>query len=176
MPTAGLLNRPLMTLIFVLDRLQRLEALAELHVRALALGPPVIAVDAVAHEHHGKALRERACCAARRRRCRRGRASPQTGSDSSHGSAIVTPTPRRNVRREIRPRSISRAAVFMFHAIYRSAARSARSSRPRLFRNCGLVTMLSIRRIEPIIVLPRASRASLRSVSSSESIRLRPRA
>jgi hypothetical protein len=27
-------------------------------------------------------------------------AAPQTGTDSSHGRAIVTPTPRRNIRRE----------------------------------------------------------------------------
>src|SRR5262245_44909979 len=32
---------------------------------------------------------------------------PQTADDSSHGSAIETPTPRRNVRRECRRRSIS---------------------------------------------------------------------
>src|SRR3954467_8601350 len=31
--------------------------------------------------------------------------APQTGTDSSHGSAMVTPTPRRNVRRDRRRRS-----------------------------------------------------------------------
>src|SRR5262245_33738311 len=34
-----------------------------------------------------------------------GGAEPQTGIDSSHGRAIVTPTPRRNVRRETWGRS-----------------------------------------------------------------------
>ena len=41
------------------ERGQRLEALAQLHVGARPLGPPVLGVDAVAHEQGGEALRRR---------------------------------------------------------------------------------------------------------------------
>ena len=51
-----------------LDRLQRLERLAELHLRALPLGPPVLGVDAIAHEQDGEALGKRTDNA--RRSCR----------------------------------------------------------------------------------------------------------
>ena len=37
----------------VLDGFERFEALAEFQFSARAFGPPVIPVDAVAHEHHG---------------------------------------------------------------------------------------------------------------------------
>ena len=38
----------------VLQRLERLQRLAELHLGARALGAPVILVDAVAHEQHAR--------------------------------------------------------------------------------------------------------------------------
>src|SRR5438552_3358486 len=38
--------------------------------------------------------------------------APQTGIDSSHGSAIATPTPRRNVRREARLQVAIMALLF----------------------------------------------------------------
>ena len=79
---------------FFAEGLQRLEHLAELHRLAFALGPPLLAVEAVAGEQAGEAHRRLGAGAVV------GCSSPQTGSDSSHGSAIVTPTPRRNVRRE----------------------------------------------------------------------------
>ena len=52
----------------------------------------MILVDSVAHEQNRKPLRERL------RRCR---ARAKQGSDSSHGKAMVTPAPRRTVRREM---------------------------------------------------------------------------
>ncbi len=76
---------------------QRREHLAELHARAAAARPPLAAVETVAGEEH------------RQPHGRVGRAggdgrgagsSPQTRSDSIQGSAMVTPAPRRNVRRE----------------------------------------------------------------------------
>ena len=42
----------------LLERLQRLQRLAELHVGALAFGAPMILVDAAAQEHHAEALGE----------------------------------------------------------------------------------------------------------------------
>ena len=63
--------------------------------RAFALGPPLLAVKAVAGEEHGQPHR-RLAGGAGRLAARR----PRRDSDSSHGRAIVTPTPRRNVRRE----------------------------------------------------------------------------
>ena len=76
---------------------QRREHLAQLHRLAFALGPPFLAVKAVAGEQHGQPHRR----FARTVRCRAA-TSPQTLSDSSHGSAIVTPRPRSIVRREKR--------------------------------------------------------------------------
>src|SRR5713226_3422832 len=42
-----------------LQRLQRLQSLAQLQVFARSLRPPMIPVDSVAHEHNGKALGKR---------------------------------------------------------------------------------------------------------------------
>ena len=73
---------------------ERLEHLAELHGPALAPGPPLLAVEAVAREEQanrtGGSLEALAA----------GGSSPQTRSDSSQGSAIETPRPRSIVRRE----------------------------------------------------------------------------
>ena len=73
---------------------QGLEARAELHCVSGTLGPPVRVVDAAAHEQGRESL------GARSRQSPATGGVPQTGTDSSHGRAIVTPTPRRNVRRD----------------------------------------------------------------------------
>ena len=67
---------------------ERREHLAQLHVLAFALGPPLLAVEAVAGEEHGQPDGGLA------RLPVAGGSSPQTGSDSSQGRAIVTPRPR----------------------------------------------------------------------------------
>jgi hypothetical protein len=54
MPTGGLVEQAVDDVDLVLDRLQGREALAELHRFTRTLGPPVIAVDAVAHEENGE--------------------------------------------------------------------------------------------------------------------------
>ena len=99
-------------------------------------------------------------------------AAPQTGTDSSHGRAIVTPTPLRNVRRDACcPPAESFSCLVHAHGLHSSALATS----TRLFRNCGLVTMLSTR-------LPKrspsaASRVRMPAmVSSSEGKRLRPSA
>ena len=75
---------------------QRRRAPCRVPSPARPLRPPFLGVKSVAGEEHG----ERGP-AAPLAGVRRGRgSSPQTGSDSIHGSAIVTPRPRRNVRRE----------------------------------------------------------------------------
>ena len=57
-----------------LDRLERLQRLAQLHRGAAALGRPGIRIDAVALEDDGEALRRRGdCLRPRRRRHRLGR-------------------------------------------------------------------------------------------------------
>ena len=55
-PVACLLNRPLNDVQLGLERRQRLERFAQLHLLAGAFGPPVIGVDAAAHEQRGEAL------------------------------------------------------------------------------------------------------------------------
>ena len=65
-------------------------------------------------------------------------AAPQTGTDSSQGRAIVTPTPRRNVRRDAwLPAGSVVCLLGSAHRLHFSAV----SPSTRLFRNCGLVTM-----------------------------------
>ena len=56
------------------------ERFAQLHVGAVAVGAPVIFIDAVAHEHHAEALGEGG----------RGRRIGQRVRDSSQGSAMAT--------------------------------------------------------------------------------------
>src|SRR5262245_36497495 len=64
-----------------------------------------------------------------------GVALPQTGSDSSQGKVMVTPAPRRKVRR-----------LKLIVPVLPINHFFARSSLPsRLFRNCSLVTILSTR-------------------------------
>ena len=48
-----------MTFILVFNGSSGAQALAELHRRADPFGPPVVGVDAVAHEEHGETLRKR---------------------------------------------------------------------------------------------------------------------
>ena len=129
-PVDGLLNRPVMKFSFVLERLQRLQALAQLHLGAGALGPPVVAVDAVAHEQHRQALGmtvggQRADGARGQRRAGPGRQRLQPGQRHGHARPAQQRAPaRRSTRVAI---SLPLAPV---------------SSRPRLVRNWGLVTML----------------------------------
>ena len=79
----------------VLERLERLQGFAELHLGARALAPT-----------SGRSLMPLPMNRTAKRFGNAGAASwlrgggtPQAGSDSSHGRAIVTPTPRRKVRR-----------------------------------------------------------------------------
>ena len=94
--------------------------------------------------------------------CAAEESAPQTGIDSSQGSAIATPAPRRIVRRESRSRSAALRS-FMLGILDRTSGFSSLISemlRPfrgsvrlesltyfasprRLFKNCGLVTMVS---------------------------------
>ena len=95
-PVACLLNRPLTTLILVLS-----GASGSRHGPAPSSSPEPLAhqlvrVDAAAHEQRGEPLRAAA------RHAPAIAAAPQTGTDSSQGRAIVTPTPRRKVRRVAR--------------------------------------------------------------------------
>src|SRR5688572_4338640 len=140
----------------VLERLERLQRFAELHLGALAACPPVIAVDAVAHEQHAEALRERACG------CRH--------DVTWHGGL-------RRVRpgHRFEPRQGHRHAKTAEHRSSReSVVVSHRVSSPlRLFLNCELVTMVSIKLSKRYPSL--ASFARMASIAmSSESIRLRP--
>jgi len=66
------------------ERRERFENFTQLHSGAFALGPPLAAVEPVAGEEDREPYR---------------RPLAARASDSSHGSAIVTPTPRRKVRR-----------------------------------------------------------------------------
>ncbi len=98
----------------------------------------MIAVDAVAHEQHGETLRKGPAAVLTMLPGTALCAGLAHAIDSSHGSAIVTPTPRRTVRLEIVP-------FVIVYSIGRRYRRAESSSPARLFRNCGLVTMLSIR-------------------------------
>ena len=99
--------------------------------------------------------------------------APQTGSDSIHGSAMVTPTPRRKVRRESRS---WRAAAEVSSRVSRMGSYGfARSDGPRLLRNCGLVTRVSTR-VPNLCPLAASLARMSRTVISSERIRLRPSA
>ena len=63
--------------------------------------------------------------------------SAKAGSDSSHGSAMVTPAPRRTVRREMRWADFGvRFGILIHLSVLRNPGL-------RLFRNCGLVTIAS---------------------------------
>ena len=84
---------------------------------------------------------------------------PQTGIDSSQGRAIVTPAPRSNVRRLIR--SLVRSWLVPGRMCSDSTDSSSSmndlihsrgSSRPRLFRNCGLVTIALDQTAEAVAV------------------------
>ena len=54
----ALLEQAMNHVDLVLQRLERLQRLAELHLGARALGAPVILVDAVPHEDDAESLRE----------------------------------------------------------------------------------------------------------------------
>ena len=54
----GLIEQAVDHVDLVLQRFERRQSLAELHVGARAFGAPVFLIDAVAHEHDPEALRE----------------------------------------------------------------------------------------------------------------------
>ena len=121
----------------LLQRLQRLQRLAELHGGARAFGAPMILIDAVAQEHHAEALRERGRPVAYRR---------------TRGAIPATAEPWCSRRREARfggkcgGRSswlIGASSFTSWIAILLDCANGVRESGFRLFRNCGLVTMVS---------------------------------
>src|SRR5690242_7132161 len=56
MPRGPLMEQAMTHIDLVLDRLERLQRLAELHLRPRTLGAPVILIHAVPHEEHGEAL------------------------------------------------------------------------------------------------------------------------
>src|SRR6185503_10418797 len=96
-PTAGLLNSPLMTFSFLRNGasgssvlLNSISAPAPLAHQCLLLMP--LPMNSAAKRFGGVFAAGSA---------------PQTGTDSSQGKAIVTPTPRRKVRREIWNRRFS---------------------------------------------------------------------
>src|SRR4030095_3570095 len=93
-PTAGLLNRPLMTLSFLRNgasgskvRPSSISAPVPLAHQCRLLMPLPMKIAA---SRLGNGLATLGADVA----------APQAGMDSNHGSAIVTPTPRRNARRE----------------------------------------------------------------------------
>ena len=102
-PTAGLLNRPLMTLIFVFTGSSGARVLLELHLGARALGPPVVAVDAVAHEQHREPLGEGGRPGPSRRRPR----SPRPRPAATPARAGPWSRPRRAGTRGGRCRSVT---------------------------------------------------------------------
>ena len=106
----------------LLDRLERRQAQAELHVVSRSGGAPVVLVDAVAHEEHSEALGERRarCC------CERGqRLEPrQRHGDSSAAKDRTTGQLHLATLSVIAPRRSATWGV-------------------RFFKNCGLVTMVS---------------------------------
>ena len=72
--------------------------------------------------------------------------SAKAGSDSSHGSAMVTPAPRRTVRREMRLADFFVRSDILFTFLFWGIRLR------RLFRNCGLVTIVSISGAETVAV------------------------
>src|SRR4051812_27410751 len=110
-PTAGLLNRPLMTLILVLIGSSGARLLLSFMFAPLPLAHqwlPLIPLPMnMTAKRWGKALAAADAALAPAPAAPAVAAvgavvvvAPQTGIDSSHGSAMVTPTPRRNVLRE----------------------------------------------------------------------------
>ena len=142
-PVGALVEQPVNDVDLVLQRFQRLAASCSASSPSPEpSGAPVILVHAVAHEQHREPFRERPP--------RRG--GRKAGSDSSHGSAMVTPAPRRTVRREIRVLSGFLRSVRHLNHLSFGCALSRRGSEPRRFRNCGLVTIDLHQRTEPITV------------------------
>ena len=156
MPTAGLLNRPLMTLIFVFSGSSGCEALAQLHLGAAALGPPVVAVDAVAHEQHGEALWERA-----------GRARGVAGCPTRAATrATAAPSSRRRRAGTVRRESDCCSSRSPLCSVWsRSLGQELRAGDDALDQA-----------VEAIAVARRASRASRRSSARPTACRLRPSA
>ena len=129
-----LLKRPSMTLILLFSGSSGASVLLSFMSAPDALGAPVLLIDAVAHEQHAEALGE----GRRRWRCRRKREGSQPGQRhgdtcaAKHGSAGNAMG---GVRFRLR---------HLFHLSLVATVLS-RGSGLRRFRNCGLVTMVSIR-------------------------------
>ena len=88
--TGGVLvEEPVDHVDLLLQRLERRQAQAELHVGARSFGAPVILVHAVAHEEHREPLRERR---ARRRRRERGQGIEPRQAHRDAGAAKDRPT------------------------------------------------------------------------------------
>ena len=74
----------------VLHRLERLERSAQLHRGAASARPPVVAVDAIAHDQHGEPLRKLAGPVVRRR-VERQRLEPRQGERGARGTEDDAP-------------------------------------------------------------------------------------
>src|SRR4051812_25265923 len=90
MPTAGLLKSPLITLIFFLTGSSGSRLLLSFISAPAPLDHQWFPLIPLPMKTTPKRLGGGAAAVA-----------PQTGSDSSHGRAIVTPAPRRKIRRDV---------------------------------------------------------------------------
>ena len=116
-----------------LERRQRLEALAQLHLVAGALRPPVLRVDAAAHEQRGEPLGKRAAA------CR------PAGVSAPDGNRFQPRQGHRHADAAEERAAGNRIAVRAVHGRSLMASVLRQVAVPRFVRNCGLVTMLSTR-------------------------------
>ena len=119
-------------------RFERFERFAQLHVRPGAFGPPVVRVHAVAHEQDREALRKRGGRGGFAG-VRRVHAPPGNRFQPGKGHRDT------DAAQECAPRNAATAGARRLLVKVHHFYLSARSSRPRLVRNCRLVTMLSMR-------------------------------
>ena len=163
-PVEGLLNRPVMKFILALKGSMRGQALAQLHVRARALCPPVVAVDAVAHEQHGEPLGKGAAGPGRSALVRR----PHRAPTPARAAPSSRPPPAAKCAATdaaaVRARWDSARRVFRFGCPLVScmSPACASCSPVRLVRNWGLVTMLVDQGAEAVAVGRPAGPASAR--------------
>ena len=170
------LYRPRMNSIFSRKSVERREHLAQLHLRCLRPWPTTPCCGSRCRRTArpaAPALRSaaRAPSARRPRRC----------SDSSHGSAIVTPRPRSNVRRE---KSVcchvdcSSAFESSWHCrcdvMRLIVIRHRPRSLPRISRNCRLRTIVSTAARDAVVVASPAVAASRRAAARRKAARRGP--
>src|SRR4051812_44253107 len=98
-PTAARLNRPLMTLSFVFSGSSGCSVLPSSIDAPLPLAHQCVALTPQAMNRAAKRFGNGDLFSAAGELAGT-TSAPQTGIDSSHGSAIATPAPRRRVRRE----------------------------------------------------------------------------